>query len=78
MHPVGSVAAYILNYCAVPQKYTISFSKILALNSSYDNVQLAVRDVWSRTDNGTASGSLALTVPAYDSVLLKLSRLSDL
>lgn len=72
MHPTGSVAVYVLNYCNVPQNYTISYA---ALNRSYDdNVQLAVRDVWSRTDNGTASGSLALIVPAYDSVLLTLSR----
>lgn len=105
-HPAGSVAVFVLNYCAVPRNYTIDFSKILALssaassNSNYDrsdintikavpsaaptnantseqkNVQLAVRDVWRRTDNGTASGRLALTVPGYDSFLLKLSRVS--
>ena len=105
-HPAGSVAVFVLNYCAVPQNYTIVFSKILALsstasgNSNHDssditttkavpsaaptkaviseleNVQLAVRDVWRRTDNGTVSARLALTVPAYDSFLLKLSRVS--
>ena len=106
-HPAGSVAVFVLNYCAIPQNYTVVFSKILALrsiassNSKYhngdissttkavpsaaptktdvieqENVQLAVRDVWRRTDNGTATARLALTVPAYDSLLLKLSRVS--
>eukprot|EP01043_Picozoa_sp_COSAG02_P054012 COSAG02_NODE_6053_length_3840_cov_2.507618_2_plen_183_part_00 len=104
-HPAGSMAVFVLNYCAVPQNYTIVFSKILALSSTasgngkYDNsdisstseavpsaaptkadviekenVQLAVRDVWRRTDNGTVSARLALTVPGYDSFLLRLSR----
>lgn len=107
LHPSGSVAVFVLNYCAVPQNYTVSFSKILALDraSTSDNhwigngdissardeatfqasnidrddkvrVEMAVRDVWSRTDNGTASSKLDLVVPAYDSFLLKLSRLS--
>jgi hypothetical protein len=68
------VAVFVLNYCAEPQNYTLQFSKLASgLSVAGAQATAHVRDVWARTDNGTATGSLALTLPAYDSALLTLT-----
>ena len=77
MKPMGTggAAVFVLNYCAVPQNYTLKLDA-LSFNGAGVFVAggaVAVRDVWARSNNGTAAGSIALALPAYDSVFLRLS-----
>ena len=67
--PGGAVAVFLLNnhqsntYTDVPVPL-----EELGLSGT-----AKVRDIWARTDNGTASGALALTIPPHDSRFVLLT-----
>ena len=51
-----------------PLSYTLAMAKLNLTAATYK-----VRDVWAGTSNGTAAGSLRLSVPPYDSAFVTLS-----
>ena len=66
--PGGGSAALFINHSPTPLSYTLSMAKLNLTAAAYK-----VRDVWAGTSNGTAAGSLRLSVPPYDSAFVTLS-----
>eukprot|EP01047_Picozoa_sp_COSAG01_P074046 COSAG01_NODE_12252_length_1773_cov_1.633214_3_plen_155_part_00 len=73
--PGAAMAVFVLNYAAVASNYTLVRADLDFNGTAFDGVA-SIRDVWRRTNNGTvATGGMAFSIPipAYDSVLLRLS-----
>ena len=76
MKPQGpsACAIFVLNYAAAAAKHSIDFSKLKFNGTAVlGGKKVTVRDVWQRQTLPPATGSMEVSVPAYDSALLLLT-----